>query len=63
LALDLDCDTIDDVEVIRLIVDKYAPHLRMGVYKDIGTWVHIDNAYVITPRASSDWVRCKRWYK
>ena len=63
LALDLDLSTVDDVEVVRLIVEEYVPHLRMGVYKDVGTFIHIDCAYVITPRMSPNWNRCLRWYK
>lgn len=63
LALDLDCKTASEVEELRLIVEAIHPELRMGIYKDSGTFIHIDCIYHVTPAASSDWVERVRWHK
>ena len=64
-GLALDCDFADTAEVMEaydLVLSLY-PELRIGRYTDTGTFVHIDMAYVVEPRASHAWVRAQRWYK
>lgn len=61
LALDLDLPNVKEVEDLQLIVDAIHPELRMGIYRDKGTFIHLDVAYHITPIASDAWVERKRW--
>ena len=61
LALDLDCPSVQGVEDLRLVIETAHPELRMGIYKDSGSFIHLDVAYRITPIASDAWVEGKRW--
>ena len=62
LALDLDLSTVEEVSRLAVLINHLYPELRIGVYKDKGTWIHIDVGYTITPRLSRDWHREARWY-
>lgn len=63
LALDLDCASIKEVEDLQLVVEAIHPELRMGIYKDTGTFIHIDSIYSVFPPASVDWQKGVRWHK
>jgi len=62
LALDMGFLSIDSVSSVAEIVNDLCPDLRMGVYKDKGTFIHIDTGYFITPKASHKWRKRARWY-
>ena len=61
LALDLDLDNIDEVYELDELIEDTAPDLRRGRYTDLGSFIHIDAAYFIYPRASHSWIEGKRW--
>lgn len=61
LALDLDCDDIDDVYLLDEIIEELHPDLRRGRYTDSGTFIHIDCGYFIYPRATEKWHTGVRW--
>ena len=61
LALDLDCKDIDEVYDLDELIEDTAPDLRRGRYTDLGSFIHIDAAYFIYPRASEAWIERKRW--
>ena len=61
LAFDLDCDDIDEVYELDSVIKEIAPDLRRGKYIDIGTFIHIDVAYFIYPRASHNWKEGVQW--
>ena len=61
IALDLACN--GNIEVGRLfdhIVSLY-PQLRIGKYTGDSTFIHIDMAFKISPRASESWRQGARW--
>ena len=58
LALDLDCDGIDEVYELADVIQELCPDLRRGRYDG---FIHIDTAYYIYPKASTAWVEGKRW--
>ena len=62
LALDLDCKNVGEVGRLATLIDSMAHELRMGVYKDVGTFVHVDMGWSIFPRLSEKWHRSARWY-
>jgi len=62
LALDLDVETVGDVNALNIIVRKLFPEMRMGIYTSKGTFIHLDVAYLILPRASEKWHKGARWY-
>ena len=61
MALDLDCK--DDCEVDELYnhITSMYPSFRIGTYKGDSTFIHIDRAFEINPRASELWVEGVRW--
>ena len=61
LALDLDC--VDDDEVLELsdCIDDTYPDLRKREYTGDSSFIHIDCAYYIYPKASHAWVEGYRW--
>lgn len=62
LAVDCDFEFAGTVDDFAETVNRVAPHLRMGVYKTGGrSFVHLDGAYLIHPRASISWRRGARW--
>ena len=61
LALDLDCPSVQGVEDLRLVVETAHPELRMGIYKDKGSFIHIDSVYSVFPPASEAWRKGVRW--
>jgi len=60
-ALDLDCKTMNDVDVMAGLAESINPELRIGAYKYKMTFVHIDSAYMVTPILSKQWQRGVRW--
>ena len=60
-ALDLDCKTMNDVDVLAGLIGSINPELRIGAYKYKMTFVHIDSAFVVTPILSRQWQRGVRW--
>ena len=61
LALDLDCN-LDEVDKLAKLVKKTAPVLRVGAYKNHGSFVHIDLGYFIYPRIDEKWRKGARWH-
>lgn len=62
-ALDLDVDDIAEVYELDSIIEELHPEFRRGTYTRTGTFIHIDNAYLIHPRGSSHWRELARWEK
>lgn len=62
LALDLDCKSMNDVDVLAGLAESVSPELRIGIYKYKMTFVHIDAAYMVSPILSRQWQRGVRWY-
>jgi uncharacterized protein YcbK (DUF882 family) len=61
LALDMDCKDVDEVYELEFVIENLYPQFRRGRYADSGSFIHIDVAYLIHPRASHAWVVEKRW--
>jgi len=62
-GLALDCDCCDNMEVEQLfvLIDDMYPDLRIGKYTGGSTFIHIDQAFKIYPRASVSWREGARW--
>jgi len=63
-ALDNDLESADECEEFVDLVDRRFPEMRIGYLKYImanKTFVHIDNAYLVTPKPSPTWVEGYRW--
>ena len=62
-GLALDCDCADNMEVEQLftLIDDMYPELRIKKYTGGSTFVHIDQAFKIYPRASESWREGARW--
>ena len=63
LALDLDCKDADEVEMLKNTIILIHPELRIGTYVIGKSFIHIDSAYLIYPRATLDWQEGVRWTK
>ena len=63
LALDIDLPSVEAVEEFYGYLVESNPDLRIGKYTISGTFIHVDTAYMITPRASKSWIRGFRWNK
>ena len=61
-ALDLDCKTMDEVDVMAKLIESICSELRIGVYKYKMTFIHIDSAYKVFPILSRHWQRGVRWH-
>lgn len=61
-ALDLDCKTMDEVDVMAKLIESICSELRIGVYKYKMTFIHIDAAYKVFPILSRHWQKGVRWY-
>jgi hypothetical protein len=61
LALDLDCKDSSEVEHLGGLIEELHPDLRRGEYTKEGTFIHIDCAYFIYPRATDNWTEGVRW--
>ena len=61
LALDCDCKDDDEVDKLYAHIVRMYPELRIGVYKGGSTFIHIDCAFKIYPRASVSWREGARW--
>lgn len=62
LALDLDFKDVKEVSEATILIKQIAPDLRIGVYKEIGTFIHVDVGYFIYPRIDEKWRKGARWY-
>lgn len=62
LALDLDFKDKKEVSKVALLIKQIAPKLRIGIYKESGTFIHIDTGYYIYPRIDPKWRKGARWY-
>lgn len=63
-ALDSDLDNAADTVDFAKLTESLYPELRIGYkgYLEAGmSFVHIDQAYEIQPRASETWVEGYRW--
>ena len=60
-ALDLFCDSYDEVMELDDIIEELCPDLRRGRYTENGSFIHIDVAYYIYPKASDKWHEGARW--
>jgi uncharacterized protein YcbK (DUF882 family) len=61
LALDLNLPTVGDVFELDDIIETLHPDLRRGMYTVAYTFIHIDAAWLITPRISLAWSQGARW--
>ena len=61
LALDCDCEDADEVFELDKLIEETAPDLRRGRYTESGTFIHLDTAYFIYPRATDNWQEGARW--
>ena len=61
-ALDMDCKTMNDVDVLAGLSESINPELRIGMYKYKMTFVHIDLAFKVFPILSRHWQKGVRWY-
>ena len=62
LALDMDCKTMNDVDVMAGLAESVNPELRIGSYKYKMTFVHIDVAFMVSPILNRQWQVRVRWY-
>ena len=62
LALDLDFKDVEEVSKAAILIKQIATDLRIGIYKKIGTSIHIDVGYFIYPRIDEKWRKGARWY-
>jgi len=62
LALDLDFKDVREVGKVAILIKQIAPDLRIGIYKEAGTFVHIDVGYYIYPRIDEKWRKGARWH-
>ena len=61
-GLALDCDiNPDEVDDLDALIENVAAHLRRGTYKTNKSFIHIDCAFEIYPRARKSWVQGYRW--
>ena len=60
-ALDPDFDSEDEVLEFDEFIENEFPDLRRGTYTNLGTFIHIDVAYYIYPKASTAWEEGYRW--
>ena len=60
-ALDMDCKTMNEVDVLAGLAGSIHSELRIGAYKYKMTFVHIDSAFLVSPILSRKWQRGVRW--
>jgi len=63
LALDLDCADVREVIDLRSVIEDVASEVRMGVYTNTGSFIHIDVGYLINPSVNPNWKEGVRWFK
>jgi len=63
LALDLDLPNVEETHKVAGIIEKHLPHLRMGIYTQGASFIHIDIGHLIVPRMSEHWYMGCRWIK
>ena len=57
LALDMDLPNAEQTEELHRIIERVYPDVRMYKYVNRGSFIHLDLAYRITPRARHDWTK------
>ena len=58
----LDCDVEpSEVDDLDAIIEDIASHLRRGKYTGTKSFIHLDVAYEIYPRARLSWTQGYRW--
>ena len=61
IALDIDVSTVDEVEQLAQLIESLFPEFRRGEYTVSGTFIHLDTAYLIEPKATPLWSEGRRW--
>jgi len=61
VALDIDVDSVDEVGQLSQLIESLFPDFRRGDYTIKGTFVHIDAAFLIQPKATIVWTKGRRW--
>jgi hypothetical protein len=61
LALDINLPSAPDVVRLATLIELLHPDLRRGTYTQSWSFIHIDAAYLIEPRATADWAKGVRW--
>jgi len=56
LALDMDLPNTEEVEELHRLIDTDFESVRMYKYIHSGSFIHMDLAFEITPRARHNWV-------
>ena len=62
LALDLRCKDEEELGKMALLIKQVAPDLRIGIYRKLGIFIHVDVGYYIYPRVDKKWRKGGRWY-
>lgn len=62
-ALDPDFDNPTEVGIAYGLLQDINPDLRLGIYTQTGSFIHMDTGYSISPMASEHWYKGKRWFK
>ena len=55
--MDMDMASAYEVEELHHLIDMDFDYVRMYKYIHSGSFIHMDLAYEITPRARHDWTR------
>lgn len=61
VAVDIDCHNEAEVEELAQLIESLFPDFRRGEYTIKGTFIHIDTAYLIQPKATLLWSEGRRW--
>lgn len=61
MALDLNIKA-NEVDDLNSLIEEVASHLRRGKYTKAGSFIHVDNAYEIFPKARKSWIQGFRWF-
>jgi len=61
VALDIDVNSVDEVGQLSQLIESLFPDFRRGDYTIKGTFVHIDAAFLIQPKATIVWTKGRRW--
>jgi len=61
VALDIDVNSVDEVKQLAQLIESLFPDFRRGEYTERGSFVHIDSAYLIQPKATVLWNEGRRW--
>ena len=61
LALDMACKDDEEVESLRNMVKATCPDLRIGWQSYADNLVHIDNAFMVSPRPTKNFIEGVEW--